>query len=418
MVGILASGGVAHLEFILIALVIFFITAKACGALCEAIHVSSIVGELFAGILIGNLYLLWPDLLALRNETLESEFFRISSELGVIFLLFVVGLETSLTDMRKVGGSALIVAIIGVVAPFGLGYASGYILPGLALTQIEMIFLGAALTATSVGITAKVLADSQALQSREGQTILGAAVFDDVFGLMILAVVSGLASGVGISAGSLGWIVGKVVLFFVGAFVAGRFILPSLIKIPAKWRGSDVLLTTALFIMFFMAWAASKLGLAPIVGAFVAGLLMNERYFRGYREAADTKLEHLMGPITGLFLPLFFVIMGLQVDLAALSSPPILAATAILTLVAVLGKIVAGLGMPTKHGDPWAVGYGMIPRGEVGLVFAAVGLGAGAISLEFYGVIVMVVVLTTVISPILLRRRLAATAGSRSRALG
>ncbi|MBI2343366.1 MAG: cation:proton antiporter [Deltaproteobacteria bacterium] len=406
MFGLLVSSGGSHSEFILITLVVFYVAAKSFAAVCERLGVPGIVGELLAGILLGNLHLVIPELHGWRMTVLSSEFFTVASELGVIFLLFLVGLETSLTDMRRVGTNALCVATIGVITPFTLGYLSGFVLPGLDLSTLEKIFLGATLTATSVGITAKVLSDSRAIRSVEGQTILGAAVIDDILGLMILAVVSGLASGEALSAGVLGVILLKVVVFFVGAFIAGRLILHRLIRIPAKWHGSALMLTTALFVMFFMAWAAAKLGLAPIVGAFMAGLLMDEEYFHGYREAAETKLEHLMGPITALFLPLFFVIMGLQIDLQAVSSMPIVIATAILTFVAVIGKIVSGLGLPRKKGDRLTVGYGMIPRGEVGLVFAAVGLHTKAITPAFYGVTVLVVVLTTVISPVLLRRRL------------
>ncbi len=406
----LATTGSGHLEFILITLVVFFVAAKVFSAACEAIRVPGIVGELCAGILLGNLPLLFPGLQSWRAAILHSDFFHISSELGVIFLLFVVGLETSLADMRRVGRHAALVAVIGVVMPFGLGYLSGSILPGFALGFTERIFLGAALTATSVGITAKVLHDTNALKTAAGQTILGAAVIDDILGLMILAVVSGLATGADLTLLAFATILGKVLLFFGLVLGLGRYVIPLVIQIPARWHGSAMMLTTALFIMFFLAWGAAKLGLAPIVGAFMAGLLMDERYFHSYREASDGTLEHFMGPITALFLPLFFVVLGIQVDLAALASGPTLLATLLLTAVAVVGKIISGVGMPRRLGGRWVVGFGMIPRGEVGLVFAAVGLASGAISPNFYGVIVLVVALTTMVAPILLRQRLALTA--------
>lgn len=414
MLGALATSGNSQIELVLLALAIFLLLAKLCGTLCESIKVPSIVGELCAGIVVGNLYLLWPGIELWQAAVIHSEFLHIASELGVIFLLFVVGLETSLADMRRVGANALAVAAIGVVMPFVLGYTSGFFLPGLTLTNIECVFLGAALTATSVGITAKVLADSNALQSTEGQTILGAAVIDDILGLMILAVISALAHGDVLTWNVLAVILGKVLLFFVGALVAGRYLMRRVIRIPSQWRGSGVRQSIALVIMFFMAWAAAKMGLAAIVGAFTAGLLLEETYFEGYLEKRDISLHAIVLPLTNLFLPIFFVLMGMHIQLALMTSLPILLATVVLVIVAVVGKIVSGLGLPKSRGDRLTVGYGMIPRGEVGLVFAAVGLASGAISREFYGVIVLVVVLSTVIAPILLRARLQRRAGVKS----
>lgn len=406
MLQLIAAGSSETLSFILVALAGFLITAKLFGAVAERMHMPSIVGELLAGIVLGNLHLIYPEFAIWRDQLLHSEFMQISAEMGVIFLLFIVGLETNVNEMRKVGGNALVVAIIGVVLPFALGYGSGFLLPGLDMPNIEKIFLGAALTATSVGITAKVLTDSNALRTTEGQTILGAAVFDDVIGLMILAVVSGLAAGAAITFGSVSIIALKVLSFFVGAFLIGHFLLPHLIRFPRKWRGSGIMQSIALSVLFILSWTAAKLGLAPIVGAFTAGILLDETHFEGYKEFKSVTLEEIMHPITALFLPLFFVLMGMHVDLGVLASGTIIIETLILTGVAVVGKILAGYGLPKSKGDPLLVGYGMIPRGEVGLVFAAVGLNAHAISPAFYGVIVVVVVLTTIIAPILLRLRI------------
>lgn len=414
MIGLIASSGGGHLEFILLAIVAFFATAKVLGSLCERVQIPSLVGELLAGIVLGNLYLLVPEAEAWRHHVLDSEFMQIAAELGVIFLLFIVGLETSLADMRRVGKSALLVATIGVVTPFALGYGSGFLLPGLDLSNIEKIFLGAALTATSVGITAKVLSDCRQLQTFEGKTILGAAVFDDVMGLMILAVVSGMATGAALTFGVFALIFAKVGFFFLAAFLVGHYLLPRVIRVPAKWQAAAMMQTVALAVMLLMAWAASMLGLAAIVGAFTAGLLLEETHFQGYAEAKDMTLHKIMTPLMSLFLPLFFVLLGMQVELKVLSKGPIVIATIVLTIVAVVGKIVSGLGISSKMGDRLSVGFGMIPRGEVGLVFAAVGLSSGAITSEFYGVIVLVVVLTTVVAPVLLRRRLTRIAGSQT----
>ncbi len=413
MFGIIGSSGLTDLEFVLGSLVVFFTVAKVMSTMCEAIHVPGIVGELCAGILLGNLHLLVPELSSWRDQILGSEFMQIGSELGVIFLLFVVGLETSMKSMMKVGASSLLVAIIGVVSPFVMGYLSGFMVPHLSLSNIEKIFLGAALTATSVGITAKVLIDAKALHSQEGQTILGAAVFDDIIGLMILAVVSGLASGSGLSMQLLALIGFKVVIFFSLALLVGHFILPHMIRIPARWRTTGMMQSVAIIVMMALSLAAGEMGLAPIVGAFLAGLLLEETYFEAYAEYKQFKLHQIMGPLTGLFLPLFFVIMGMRVELDVLSTVPIVLATVILTVVAIIGKMVSGLGLLKSAGDRMVVGFGMIPRGEVGLVFAAVGLHSGVIERDFYGVIVMVVILTTIIAPILLRLRLKKTAGSR-----
>lgn len=410
MCGILAAAGPHQVEFILVTIAVFFICAKTMGALAEAMRIPSIVGQLCAGILLGNLHYLFPALTAWRGEVLHSEFLHVASELGVIFLLFIVGLETNLADLRRVGGSAVLVALIGVVCPFALGYVGGALLPGLELSQIERIFLGAALTATSVGITAQVLKDCRALQSVEGQTILGAAVFDDILGLMILAVVSGLATGDALGAAQLGIIFGKVLLFFVLAFVLGNFVLAPVIRVPAGWKAPAMMQAMGVIVMCSMAWGASLLGLAPIVGAFMAGILMEETYFQNYPQAQEQSLERVMGSLTDFFLPMFFVFMGLQVDVAILAAPSLMLATVALTGIAVLGKIVAGWGLSRRRGDPLTVGFGMIPRGEVGLVFASVGYTSGVLSEAFFGVIVLVVVLTTVIAPILLRWRLARTA--------
>jgi len=406
------EGGGGHggsVAGVLVALVVIMLGAKLGGALCNRIGQPQVLGELIIGVIIGNLFLLGPTIF----EPLKGEkVLEIFAEIGVILLLFEVGLESKLADMMKVGVSALLVASLGVVTPFFLGWAVGaWFLPDESI--YVHIFLGATLTATSVGITARVLKDLGKINSKEARIVLGAAVIDDVMGLVILAVVSGIILGVnsggeGLSSAGIAWLVAKAILFLFGAIIAGRFVYRPLFKVANILRAEGMLLITALAICFTSAWLAGVVGLAPIVGAFAAGLVLEDVQYKDLGISKAHGLEDLLHPI-GLFLiPIFFVYMGLKVDLRAFGQGHIIGFATILTLVAILGKQTSAFGVIGGGIDRFAVGLGMIPRGEVGLIFASIGstmyiAGHPVIAPDVYSAVVIMVIVTTMITPPLLK---------------
>lgn len=396
---------IAHL---LIELIVLLLAAKAGGLLAERLGQPAVLGELGAGILLGALPLAGHAGLAgiASDHVIEA-----LAEVGVILLLFEVGLSTRLADLVRVGLSALLVACIGVVVPMALGYAVGvWLLP--AASPVAHLFLGAALSATSVGITARVLRDMGKIQSAEGQIILGAAVIDDVLGLLVLAVMVGLAGGGAerSTAATAAIVAAKSLAFLVGALVLGRWAAPRLFRLAARLRGTGVLYTLALTSCFGLAWIAAEIELAPIVGAFAAGLVLEGVPFRdllGERES----LEQFLTPISSLLVPIFFVRMGLRVDLPTLATGSVALAAA-LTVAAVIGKQACALAVVTRGADRLSVGLGMIPRGEVGLIFASIGVtlrapdGTPLLGPGEFAAIVAMVLLTTVATPPLLRWRL------------
>jgi Kef-type K+ transport system membrane component KefB len=396
---------------LLVALIVLLVAAKLGGAVAERLGQPAVLGELLAGVAIGALPLLGAGGLAFvaTDTTVES-----LAGLGVILLLFEVGLATRLADLMKVGLSALLVATIGVVVPMILGFLVGrWLLPDHH--WFSALFLGATLCATSVGITARVLTDLGRVATPEGQIILGAAVIDDVMGLIVLAVMAGLAGG-GATAGGGAWasaglVTAKAVLFIVGALVSGRALAPRLFRVASRLRGKGVILTSALVTCFALAWAAELVGLAPIVGAFAAGLVLEGVPFDALLPEGD-RLEDLLMPLSAVLVPLFFVHMGAQVKLQELAGGSVLLALA-LTVAAIIGKQACALAVVTRGADRLAVGLGMIPRGEVGLIFAGMGLtlkldGQPLLSAGEFAAVVAMVLLTTVITPPLLRWRLGA----------
>jgi Kef-type K+ transport system membrane component KefB len=395
---------------LLVALIALLLAAKLGGALAETLGQPAVLGELLAGVLVGALPLLGVGGLAfVRTDTTVEAL----ANLGVILLLFEVGLSTRLADLLKVGLSALLVAAIGVIVPMLLGYLVGrWLLPDRH--WFAALFLGATLCATSVGITARVLTDLGRVQTSEGQIILGAAVIDDVMGLIVLAVMAGLAGG-GAAEGSVavsaGLVTLKAVVFIVGALVAGRAAAPRLFRLASGLRGKGVVFTSALVTCFVLAWAAELVGLAPIVGAFAAGLVLEGVPFKELLKEGDS-LENLLMPLSALLVPLFFVHMGTQVKLEELAGGSLVLALA-LTVVAILGKQACALAVVTPGTDRLAVGLGMIPRGEVGLIFAGMGLtlridGQPLLGSGEFAAVVAMVLLTTVLTPPLLRWRLGA----------
>jgi Kef-type K+ transport system membrane component KefB len=395
---------IAHL---LVALIVLLAAAKIGGLLAERVGQPAVLGELLAGIAIGTLPLAgFRGLESLAHDAVVEAL----AELGVVLLLFEVGLTTRLADLMRVGGSALLVAFIGVVTPMALGYAVGvWLVPDAS--AVAHLFLGAALTATSVGITARVLRDMGKVQSSEGQIILGAAVIDDVLGLLVLAVMVGLAGGAGGAGtlGTLGLVTAKALLFMAGALVLGRWAAPGLFGLAARLRGKGVLFTLALIVCFALSWAANAAGLAPIVGAFAAGLVLEGVPFRTLLGEGGGIEDHLT-PLSTVLVPIFFVRMGLKVDLGALGGGSVALAAA-LTVAAIVGKQACALAVVTRGVDRLSVGLGMIPRGEVGLIFANIGLtlrvgGRPILGPGEFAAVVAMVLLTTVVTPPLLRWRL------------
>jgi len=404
-----SAGHTDEIVPILFALVVILLGAKLGGHIAVKCKLPEVLGELFFGMLIGNLTLIGFDgLQYLAHDSVIHTF----SELGVILLLFEVGLESDVQEMRKVGKSSFLVATLGVIAPFFLGWGvSAYFFPEEA--RLVHVFVGATLVATSVGITARVLKDLGKIQASESKIILGAAVIDDVMGLIVLAVVTGI-----IQQGSdFEWTTGVVITlkaigFLVGALVIGNYASPVLFRGAAKLKSKGVLLATSLVVCFGMSYLASLVGLAPIIGAFTAGLILDPVDYEELSLRNERKtVEHLIAPLTAVFVPIFFVIMGANVQFSDfLDNPEILTFALALTAAAIIGKQICALGVLEKGLDRIAVGIGMIPRGEVGLIFAGIGAalrigGEPVINRPTYGAVVIMVVITTMITPPLLTFR-------------
>jgi Kef-type K+ transport system membrane component KefB len=430
----LASGdGGPALSFFWIALLLL---VGKVASLVERLKQPAVLGELVAGVVLGNLALL--GFMAL--EPLKSDaFVRSLAELGVVVLLFQIGLESNLQEMRRVGARAMAVAAVGVIVPFVLGTVifGPLLFPGQS--QNVYLFFGATLTATSVGITARVFKDLRFLAAPEARIVLGAAVIDDVIGLVILAVVSAIISTGSVEATTVAWIVVKAVGFLGVAVVVGNRAAPPLSRLFSRIHsGTGMKFTLAVSVCLVLAFLAHAIGLAPIVGAFAAGLILDEVTFKDFggpeiegelREAvreADPEvrrrvdgvlghharhhLQTLIEPVGHLLVPLFFVFTGAQVNLATLADPWVLGIALVVTAIALVGKLVSGLvAGPVQR---WVVGWGMAPRGEVGLIFAVVGKQLGVVDETLFSVVVVMVMLTTLLTPpvlaALIRRRHAA----------
>lgn len=393
---------------VLLGLVIILIAAKLGGEVAERAHQPAVLGELVAGVLLGNLALVGfhgLDFLA-TNEGIS-----IIAEIGVVLLLFEVGLDSNISEMMSVGLSSLLVAILGVVAPFFLGWGvSAWLLPDEHL--LVHLFIGATLCATSVGITARVLTDLGKIATREAKIVLGAAVIDDVLGLVILAVVSGVitAANTGGQLASLDvlLIVLKATVFLVAAIVLGSWLSPRIFRLSNRLRIRGMLLTVALAICFLLSYLAGAIELAPIVGAFAAGLILDEAHYREHRELTEHGLEELIHPITVFLVPIFFVLMGIRVDLSTFGEQGVLGFAAVLSIAAIVGKMICALGVVERGLDRISVAVGMVPRGEVGLIFAGIGAalvldGEPVISKSVFSAVVIMVIVTTLMTPPVLK---------------
>jgi Kef-type K+ transport system membrane component KefB/predicted amino acid-binding ACT domain protein len=370
---------------VLLDILIILVAAKIAAELAERVRIPTVVGEIAAGILIG------PSALRLvkTGSVLDT-----LAELGVILLLLEVGMHMDLRELRSVGRAALSVAVVGVVLPFGAAMLVG---PLLGLTGDQTLFTAAALTATSVGITARVFGDLRSLASVEARTVLGAAVADDVLGLIILTVVVRLVTGDGaVTIGSIGLIVATAAVFLVVCTVAGTMLAPRLFAwIDRHAKSSASLFALALAFALGIAQLATLAKLAPIIGAFVAGLSLG-------RSEPAARIQRELTPVGHLFIPVFFLQIGINVQLKAFANPKVLAIAGALTVIAIIGKVAAGWAVGSLKADRLTVGLGMIPRGEVGLIFASIGLAASVFTQDIYAAILLMVLITTLITPPLL----------------
>jgi Kef-type K+ transport system membrane component KefB len=397
---------------ILIALAVILLGAKLGGEIFERMSLPGVLGELITGVVLGNIdTFLGTGLFTILREGDTYEMLRIFASLGAIFLLFDVGLETTVVQMMKVGPSAALVGTAGVVVPWLLGYGVGVALLPEASFQAHL-FMGAILTATSVGITARVYKDMGKLDTGEARVILGAAVIDDILGLIILSVVSGIVIHGAVGILDVGQIVLLSTIFLVGAIIVGEKAAVLISKYFGMFRVQGMKLMTALMFCFGMAYISGKIGLAPIIGAFAAGLILEEQHFASF--TGEKTLHDLLKPFSSFFVPVFFVLMGVEVRLEAFADISVLGLAAGITGAAILGKQVCGLAVLDKGLDRWSVGIGMIPRGEVGLIFASIGKALGVVDDSLYAACVIMVIVTTFIAPVALQirmKRQAARAG-------
>jgi len=391
-------------ETLLLRLAILLGAAKLAGWLAVRARQPAVVGEIGIGILLGNL-----GLLGVRGlEPVATDpSLGILASLGIVVLMFEVGLQSTVKEMLHVGRSSALVAILGVVTPFFLGWAVGAVLLPEESTLVH-VFLGAVLTATSVGITARVLRDLGHGHSIEARIILGAAVLDDVLGLVLLAALTGIIAavdrGAAVSTLAILGVSAKALGFLFLAILLGVWITPRALGLVSRVRVPGMLLTSGLILCFLLAWLGTRVGLSPIVGAFAAGLILESRHFGGFEESREASIESLLHPISTFLVPIFFVLTGFRVRLEAFADPRLLLLALALTVVAWIGKQASSLGVLERGTNRLAIGLGMVPRGEVGLIFANVGAaltlqGAPVITPEVYSALVLMILLTTLVTP-------------------
>jgi Kef-type K+ transport system membrane component KefB len=368
---------------LLVGLVLVWLAAKLAGEAMERIGQTAVLGELLAGVIIG------PGVLGLVHE---SDVLHALAELGVLILLFEVGLESDLAELLQAGLQAMLVAIIGVAVPFAVGYG---VMHWLGYPALLAVFIGATFTATSVGITARVLRDLGRLQDAAAKVVLGAAVVDDILGLIILAVVTGVAQTGSVSLATVGLLSGKAVVFLVVAIVVGIRLAPTLVRWVGQLQARGTLIVYSVVFAVGLATVADLMGLATIIGAFAAGLILATTERRAH-------IEERVKPVADLLVPVFFVTVGMKVQPAMLNpfaESSQFGIAMLLTAVAVASKLAAGLAVYQRGVRRWPVAVGMVPRGEVGLIFAGVGLASGVVAEGLYSALIVVVMLTTFAAP-------------------
>ena len=385
-----------HGAEILLSLFAIFVAAQVGAEIAQRIRLPGVVGEIVAGCAIG------PSALgAIRPEQIIAGTpLDVLAEIGVVLLLFAVGLETRLDDLKKVGRSAFLVGVLGVIVPFVFGSLWAH---GSGFEWTRSLFVAAAFVATSAGITARVLQELGVLSRIEARVILGAAVIDDILAMLLLGVVTSLQGGEGINVKGLLFVLAQAIAFVVVIGWLGTRVM----RQRSHWLERPINphspLTIALAICLGLAYLSTEFGLAAIIGAFLAGMIASEMHQR-------EELEHQMQPLLALLTPFFFVITGAKVDLSVFTSSAALWMLAVATLIAILSKLVGGFLGAWSLGARSAliVGVGMVPRGEVGVVIASLGLAAGVFSNQTYAVIVAMSLLTSIVTPpvlsLLLRR--------------
>jgi len=400
-----AEGGV-RIEHFFLVFIAMLVSAKVFGELAERIGQPAVLGELIAGVILGG-----SVLGVIPADGPIHETIRIFAEVGVALLLFEIGLETDLKEMFRVGPAASLVAVVGVTAPFLLGFAYwmlaqpdiGVHAEGISDSMVA-IFVGATLTATSVGITARVLSDLKRIHTPEARVIIGAAVVDDVLGLVILAIVSGLAAGAALSFLGMAKVFAVAVGFLVAAVIIGNFVAPKLFNFIDRMRVRGVLLIGAVSFALLIAALAGLAGSALIIGSFAAGLVLSST------NQFDLIVEKVE-PVADIFTPLFFVSIGASVDVSLFIpgsesfNPAVLLVGGVLLIIAIIGKVVSGysVGWGKNKLSHLAIGVGMVPRGEVGLIFADIGLRRGILSPEVFSAVLIMVMATTFVAPPLLK---------------
>jgi Kef-type K+ transport system membrane component KefB len=403
-----AQGHGDSMSSLLLALVVLLPCAKLGVLAAERLGQPAVMGELIAGMLLGNIGLVGLHSLHYLKTDPALEML---ANLGVILLLFEVGLDSSLADLLKVGLSSLLVAVIGVILPFGLGWFTSALLLSDHSIYVHA-FIGATLCATSVGITARVLQDIHKIRTREARIILGAAVIDDVLGLIVLAIITGLitaaSSGSVLSLGSIVWLIAKVIIFLIGSLAIGIFLIPRLFRQMAKAKMKGLLFSLCLAFCFLLSYLATLIDLASIVGAFAAGLILEGIPLEEYLHEDEPSPEDMLHPLSAFLVPLFFLHMGIKMDLNTLVRLDVMGLALALTIAAIVGKQACGIGALERGLNRLSIGIGMIPRGEVGLIFAGVGLtlfvgGERIIDEATFAAILVMVVVTTLITPPLLQ---------------
>lgn len=379
-----AHDGLSVPEFLFI-LIIILVSAKVLGEVAERIGQPAVLGELLAGVLVGS------SVLGLVDP--QNEMIHLLAEIGVVILLFEIGLETDLRKLMQVGGASAVVALVGVALPFAGGYA---VATALGMAQMPAIVAGAALTATSVGITARVLSDLGRLQEPESQIVLGAAVIDDVVGLVILGVVAQLMAGTNVTVAGVAQITAVAFGFILATLLVGRFVVPPLFALVARLGGNETVAVMALAFAFLVAYLADAAGSALIIGAFTAGLLLEPTPQAPAIEEGIVRLGYF-------FVPIFFVSVGAAVDVRTFLDVDVAVIGVALIGVAIVGKFLAGFAPVWFKGRKSVIGVGMIPRGEVGLIFAQLGLTSGVLAVGEFSALALMVMVTTFIAPPLLK---------------
>jgi Kef-type K+ transport system membrane component KefB len=371
----------------LVDLVVILVVAKLAGEAATRLGQPAVLGELLAGIALG------PSLLHLIERT---EILAFLAELGAIVLLFEVGLHAEVSELKKAGRAGALVAAVGIVAPFLGGWGFALVLVGDPLVAL---FIGAALTATSVGITVRVLSDLGRMERPEAQIILAAAIFDDVVGLILLSILVTLASVGTVSVAAIAWTVVLAVAFVVGSIAIGTRGWRRIVPLVRRMRVRGVLLVVAFALALALAWGAAQIGLATIIGAFAAGLIFSE----------TEDLEHIerdVKPLADVLVPIFFVTVGALVDVTTFLDPDVVLVAAGLTAIALATKWVAGFAVRDRTLRRSVIGAGMVPRGEVGIIFAGFGLTLGVLPGGVYSALLAMVIVTTLVAPPLLRHLL------------